>query len=91
MRDRDGHRDPLPHALGDDAELLEELLAALELCAIGVGDFGHNLIDENWGGDIQQHGVAMGVVDGVGNSAVKTGKDLGHMASSVWHGISSIF
>jgi len=59
--------------------------------AIGVGDFGHNLIDENWGADIQQHGVAMGVVDGVGNSAVKTGKDLGHMASSVWHGITSIF
>ncbi len=59
--------------------------------AIGVGDFGHNLIDENWGADIHQHGVAMGVVDGVGNSAVKTGKDLGHMATSVWHGITSIF
>jgi uncharacterized protein YukE len=59
--------------------------------AIGVGDFGHNLIDENWGADIHQHGVAMGIVDGVGDSAVKTGKDLGHMASSVWHGITSIF
>lgn len=33
----------------------------------------------------------MGIVDGVGDSAVKTGKDLGHMATSVWHGITSIF
>ncbi|HEX4725115.1 MAG TPA: hypothetical protein VH333_21565 [Pseudonocardiaceae bacterium] len=61
------------------------------IVAIGVGDFGHNLIDENWGQDIQQHGVAMGVVDGIGDSAVKTGKDIGHLASSAWHGITSIF
>jgi uncharacterized protein YukE len=66
-------------------------VAAGGIVAIGVGDFGHNLIDENWGQDIHQHGVAMGVVDGIGNSAVKTGKDIGHMASGVWHGITSIF
>lgn len=57
--------------------------------AIGVGDFGHNLIDENWGADIHQHGVAMGVLDGIGDSAVKTGKDIGHMVTSVWHGLTS--
>ncbi len=59
--------------------------------AVGVGDFGHNLIDENWSADIHQHGVAAGIADGIGDSAVKTGKDLGHMATSVWHGITSIF
>jgi hypothetical protein len=66
-------------------------VAAGGVVAIGVGDFGHNLIDENWSGDIHQHGVVMGVVDGVGNSAVKTGKDMAHMATSVWHGITSLF
>jgi len=66
-------------------------VAAGGIVAIGVGDFGHNLIDENWSGDIHQHGVVVGVADGIGDSAVKTGKDIGHMASSVWHGITSIF
>jgi len=66
-------------------------VAAGGIVAIGVGDFGHNLIDENWSADIHQHGVVMGVADGIGDSAVKTGKDIGHMASSVWHGITSIF
>lgn len=66
--------------------------------AVGVGDFGHNLIDENWSGDIHQHGVAVGLIDGVGHSAARTGKDLGHLATgighvatSVWHGVTSIF
>ena len=59
--------------------------------AYGVGDFAHNLIDQNWGQDIQQHGVALGVLDGIGNSAVQTGKDFGHVASSVWHGFTSLF
>lgn len=59
--------------------------------AIGVGDFGHNLIDENWSADIHQHGVVAGVADGIGDSAVKTGKDIAHMASSAWHSVTSIF
>jgi uncharacterized protein YukE len=59
--------------------------------AYGVGDFAHNLINENWGADINQHGVVVGVLDGVGDSAVKTGQDIGHLATSVWHGITSIF
>jgi uncharacterized protein YukE len=59
--------------------------------AYGVGDFAHNLINENWSADIHQHGVALGVLDGVGDSAVKTGKDFAHVGASIWHGISSIF
>jgi len=59
--------------------------------AYGVGDFAHNLIDENWGADISQHGVVGGIVDGVGDSAVKTGEDFANIGKSIWHGISSIF
>jgi uncharacterized protein YukE len=59
--------------------------------AYGVGDFAHNLIDENWGADISQHGVVVGVLDGIGDSAVKTGQDFAHVGESIWHGISSIF
>jgi uncharacterized protein YukE len=59
--------------------------------AYGVGDFAHNLINENWGADIHQHGVVVGVLDGIGDSAVNTGKDLVHTGESIWHGITSIF
>jgi uncharacterized protein YukE len=59
--------------------------------AYGVGDFAHNLIDENWGADISQHGVVGGVLDGIGDSAVKTGQDFANIGKSIWHGISSIF
>jgi uncharacterized protein YukE len=64
--------------------------------AVGVGDFTDHLFHENWGGDIHKYGVAVGVLDGIGDSALKTGgdiatmgKDLGHTASSVWHDATS--
>jgi hypothetical protein len=59
--------------------------------AYGVGDFAHNLIDENWGADINKYGVVGGVFDGIGDSAVKTGQDIAHVSESIWHGITSIF
>jgi hypothetical protein len=59
--------------------------------AYGVGDFAHNLINENWGADISQHGVVVGVLDGIGDSAVKTGQDFAHVGESIWNGITSIF
>lgn len=59
--------------------------------AYGVGDFAHNLIDENWGADINKYGVVGGVFDGIGDSAVKTGQDIAHVGESIWHGITSIF
>ena len=59
--------------------------------AYGVGDFAHNLIDENWGEDIHKYGVVGGVFAGIGDSAVKTGDDIAHVGESIWHGITSIF
>jgi uncharacterized protein YukE len=61
------------------------------VAAYGVGDFAHNLINENWGADINKYGVVGGVFDGIGDSAVKTGQDFAHIGESIWHGISSIF
>jgi len=61
------------------------------LVAIGVGDFGHNLIQENWGADWQQHGAVMGTLDGIGDSAAKTGQDIANIGKDIWHGIGSIF
>jgi uncharacterized protein YukE len=62
--------------------------------AYGVGDFAHNLILENWSGDIHSHGVLAGIGMGIGDSAVNTGKDfvkvgtgIAHGAESLWHSI----
>jgi hypothetical protein len=55
--------------------------------AVGVGDLVYEGFHEHWDEDIQQHGVVVGVADGVGHTFANTGKDIGHMASSVWHGI----
>jgi hypothetical protein len=59
--------------------------------AYGVGDFVHNLIDENWGKDIHNDGVVGGVAVGTWHSVENTGKDVAHTAESLWHGITSIF
>jgi uncharacterized protein YukE len=59
--------------------------------AYGVGDFVHNMIDENWSQDIHNDGVIGGVAAGTWHSVENTGKDLAHTADSVWHGITSIF
>ncbi len=53
--------------------------------AVGVGDFARNLWHAHWGADIHQHGVAMGIADAVGDSAVKTGQDMADMAKHIWH------
>jgi uncharacterized protein YukE len=55
--------------------------------AFGVGDLTHHLIDENWGQDISQNGVVLGIGKGIGDSFVNTGKDIGNIASSVWNSI----
>jgi uncharacterized protein YukE len=59
--------------------------------AYGVGDLAHNLIDENWGQDIRNDGVIGGVAAGTWHSVENTGKDMAHAASSLWHGVTSIF
>jgi hypothetical protein len=59
--------------------------------AYGVGDFVHNMIDENWAKDIHNDGVVGGVAVGTWHSVANTGKDLAHTAESLWHGVTSIF
>jgi uncharacterized protein YukE len=55
--------------------------------AVGVGDFVHNLFQENWSAEIQAHGVAGGLLDGAANAASETG----HQAAHLLHDIGSIF
>jgi uncharacterized protein YukE len=55
--------------------------------AFGVGDFTHHLIDENWGADIHNDGVVLGVGYGVADSGWKTLKDGANIVSSVWNGL----
>jgi uncharacterized protein YukE len=57
--------------------------------AYGVGDFAHNLINENWSQDWAQNGAVLGTLDGIGDSAVKTGGDIVNVGKSIWHGITS--
>ncbi|MGH3165728.1 MAG: hypothetical protein ACRDN0_07515 [Trebonia sp.] len=51
--------------------------------AVGVGDFVHNVFQENWQADWQAHGAVMGTIDGVGDAAKKTGQDLLHLADDL--------
>lgn len=55
--------------------------------AVGVGDFVHNLFQENWSAQIQAHGVAGGLLDGAANA----GSETGHQAAHLLHDIGSIF
>ncbi len=64
--------------------------------AYGVGDFVHNYIAD-FGEQWKEHG-ALGIVTDFGTAGVDTLKDTGHLlsdvgnlASSAWHGISSLF
>ena len=59
--------------------------------AVGVGDFATHLFQENWGADIHRDGVALGVLDGVGNSAVETGKDFANMGKDIGHTVSHVW
>lgn len=51
--------------------------------AVGVGDTVHNIVQENWGADWQQHGAVGGTLDGIGHVASKTGDDLYNTGKSV--------
>lgn len=59
--------------------------------AYGVGDFAHNLFEENWGGDIHRYGVAEGVLYGIGDAEVQTGKDFAHTADDIGHAAEDIW
>ena len=49
------------------------------VAAVGVGDFVHNVFQENWQADWHKDGVVDGTVHGVADSYDKTRHDLAHM------------
>jgi uncharacterized protein YukE len=51
--------------------------------AVGVGDFVHNLFQENWSAQIQAHGVVGGILDGAGNAAAETGHQAVHLLDDI--------
>jgi hypothetical protein len=64
--------------------------------AYGVGDYIHNYIAD-FGQQWHEHGV-LGIATDFGAAGVSTwddtkqlGEDVGHAASGVWHGITSLF
>jgi uncharacterized protein YukE len=70
--------------------------AACGVVAYGVGDYIHNYI-KDFGEQWREHG-ALGILTDFGAAGVSTwddtkgmASDAGHLADSVWHGISSLF
>ena len=61
------------------------------IVAVGVGDFATHLFQENWGADIHRDGVVGGVLDGIGNSGVETGKDFAHLGSDIGHTVAHVW
>jgi uncharacterized protein YukE len=61
------------------------------IVAVGVGDFATNLFEENWSADIHKDGVALGVLDGIGNAGVETGKDFVSLGSDIGHTVSHVW
>ncbi|HET9897941.1 MAG TPA: WXG100 family type VII secretion target [Streptosporangiaceae bacterium] len=71
-------------------------VAAAGVVAYGVGDFAHNYIAD-FGEQWKEHGV-LGVVTDFGAAGADTwndtkhlASDVGNVASSAWHGITSLF
>jgi len=71
-------------------------IAAAGVVAYGVGDFAHNYIAD-FGEQWKEHG-ALGIVTDFGAAGVDTwndtkhlASDVGNLATSAWHGITSLF
>jgi uncharacterized protein YukE len=61
------------------------------IVAVGVGDFATHLFQENWGGDIHKYGVVGGVLDGIGDAGVETGKDFANMGKDIGHTVAHVW
>jgi uncharacterized protein YukE len=59
--------------------------------AVGVGDFATHLFQENWSGDIHNYGVVNGVLYGIGDAEVETGKDFAHLGSDIGHTVAHVW
>jgi hypothetical protein len=71
-------------------------VAVAGVVAYGVGDFAHNYIAD-FGEQWKEHG-ALGIITDFGAAGVDTwndtkhlASDVGNLASSAWHGITSLF
>ena len=51
--------------------------------AVGVGDFVHNLFQENWPAQFRAHGVLGGLADGTANAAGEAGHQVVHLLSDL--------
>lgn len=51
--------------------------------AVGVGDFTHNVVQENWPADWKHHGVLDGTAHGVADSYDKTRHDMAHYGDDI--------
>jgi hypothetical protein len=52
--------------------------------AVGVGVFASKLFAQNWSKDIDNYGLADGIIHGVGDSLAQTGEDIGHTVEHLW-------
>jgi hypothetical protein len=55
------------------------------IAAVGVGDFVHNLWQENWSGDWHHYGVLGGTGHGIADSFDKTRHDMAHYGDDIIH------
>jgi uncharacterized protein YukE len=60
-------------------------VAAGGVAAVGVGDFVHNMWQENWNADIHQYGVLGGTGHGIADSFDKTRHDMAHYGDDIIH------
>jgi hypothetical protein len=52
--------------------------------AVGVGDFVHNMFQENWSADFHKYGLVDGTGHGIADSYDKTRHDLAHMWDDIF-------
>lgn len=60
-------------------------LAAGAIVGYGAGDLTHNLVNENWSGDLRAHGVIDGTVHGAHHAADQTADDARELAVNAGH------
>ena len=63
----------------------------LRAAAVGVGDFATRLFQENWSSDIHNYGVVNGVLYGIGDAEVETGKDFANLGKDIGHTVAHVW
>jgi hypothetical protein len=55
--------------------------------AVGVGEFAYQAMHEDWSQDFHDHGVIVGLGDGIADSGKRTGEAIADGAKSLWHSV----